>query len=124
MSLQDRSAFALDALSIIGDTRHNSKQPALEDGIHLRWTPGDGSNFPLKGGYYLFRRPVGRANTTPICVMAHVKSLSPGVVGQERSVDTGSGVLNAAGPVLQPVGTPLITGLSIDRRGIRFTLPA
>jgi hypothetical protein len=127
MSIQDRNALALDALSIIKDAPPNAKQPPLEDGIHLRWAPGDNRDFPLKGGYYLFRRRVGRPAPTPACVMAHVKNLSLGVVAQEKSIDTGIGVLaGGSGTLLQPVvlpGTSVITGLAIGPQGVLFTLP-
>jgi hypothetical protein len=126
MSIQDRNTLALDALSIIRDAPPNAKQPALEDGIHLRWVPGDQRDFPLRGGYYLFRRRVG--GTAPTCVMAHVQNLNPAVVAQETSIDTGIGMLAGGNgtllkPVVQP-GKPGITGFSIDQQGVRFSLPA
>ena len=56
MALQDKSALSLDAISILADSPQHPNQPALEAGVHIRWTPGPARGFPLKGGYHLFRR--------------------------------------------------------------------
>lgn len=129
MSLQDSHALALDALSILKDLPPNPKQPLVEDGVHLRWFPGNDRGFPLKGGYYLFRRRVG-GTVAPTCLMPLLKDSDPGVVASRRSLETGIGTLAAGGDQLLqprplgPSGTLGIGGFSIDQLGLRFSLPA
>lgn len=54
MALQS-NRLAMIALSVLEDRPLNSLQPALTDGIHLRWTSKREIGFPW-AGYYLFRR--------------------------------------------------------------------
>lgn len=129
MSLQDPHALALDALSILKDLPPNPKQPLVKDGVHLRWFPGNDRGFPLKGGYYLFRRRVG-GTVAPTCLMPLLKDSDPVVVASQHSIRTGIGTLAAGSDeLLQPIplgssGTLGIGGFAIDQVGLRFSLPA
>jgi hypothetical protein len=129
MSIQDNNALALDALSILKDLPPNRKQPDVKDGIHLRWSPGNDRGFPLKGGYYLFRRRIG-GTAAQTCLMPRLRDRDPVVVGSQRSIDTGIGTLAAGSDQLLqprslgPPGTLGIGGFAIDQLGLRFSLPA
>ncbi len=52
-------------LGVLGDVPPHPIQPTLPNGIHLRWQPGDGIDFPWHG-YFLFRRP--HNDGQPICI--------------------------------------------------------
>ncbi len=58
---QDRNALWMEALGTLGDSPPNTLQPALGDGVHLRWAFPPQRGFPWYG-YYLFRRPTREAN--------------------------------------------------------------
>jgi hypothetical protein len=134
MASQSQQALALDALSVLNDVPPNPAQPVLKAGVHLRWFVGEDRSFPLKGGYYLFRRRArgsGGGDTPPLqCVMPRLKDSDPAVVAAQSSIDTGIGTLAAnGGEVLQPraigpPGTPGIAAFTLDQPGLRFSLPA
>jgi hypothetical protein len=90
MSIQDPIALALQALSSVKDTPLDSQQPALEDGVHLRWFFGENRDFPLKGGYFLFRRRVG---APPNCLMPLLQGRTPADVAKLSLVPTSIGTL-------------------------------
>src|SRR2546430_1440890 len=54
MALQSRR-LVMAGLGVLGDTPPNRLQPALPDGIHLRWAFQHERGFPWYG-FYLFRR--------------------------------------------------------------------
>ncbi|MHB8270289.1 fibronectin type III domain-containing protein [Bradyrhizobium sp.] len=130
MALQSQQALALDALSVLSDVPPNPAQPVLKDGVHLRWVVGEDRSFPLKGGYYLFRRRVGGSDTPQQCVMPRLKDRDPVVVAAQNSINTGIGTLAANGDTvlkprsIGPPGTPGIAAFTLDQAGLRFSLPA
>lgn len=128
MSLQDPLALALQALSVLNDNPPNPKQPLVDNGIHLRWFPGNDRDFPLTGGYYLFRRRVG-GTPVPTCLMPLLKDRNPAEIASTSVLVTAIGTLVTSNAVrLQPVpiapGKPGVLGFRIDREGIQFRLPA
>jgi hypothetical protein len=130
MALQSQQALALDALSVLSDVPPNPAQPVLKDGVHLRWFVGEDRSFPLKGGYYLFRRRVRGPDTPQQCVMPRLKDRDPVVVARQRFIDTGIGTLSANGEeflqprAIGPPGTPGIAAFTLTLPGLRFSLPA
>jgi hypothetical protein len=134
MAIQSQQALALDALSVLNDLPPNPAQPVLENGVHLRWFVGEDRSFPLKGGYYLFRRRVRGSDTgtdtQQQCVMPRLKDRDPVGVAAQRFIDTGIGTLSANGEqFLKPraigaPGTPGIAAFTLDQPGLRFSLPA
>ena len=130
MALQSQQALALDALSVLSNVPPNPAQPVLKDGVHLRWFVGEDRSFPLKGGYYLFRRRVRGGDTPPLqCVMPRLKGSDPAVVATQSSIDTGIGTLATNVKLLKPravgpPGTPGIAAFAVEEAGLRFTLPA
>jgi hypothetical protein len=129
MSIQDRTALALQALSIIDGTPPHPLQPRLRDGIYLRWFFGENRGFPLKGRYYLFRRRVGGTN----CLMPLLQGQTPSAIAKVTSLSTTIGTLiavplgDASGQDLKPLpagsSTSGIQGFTIDQQGLQFSLP-
>jgi hypothetical protein len=134
MAIQSQQALALDALSVLNDVPPKPAQPVLKDGVHLRWFIGEDRSFPLKGGYYLFRRRVRGSDTgtdtSQQCVMPRLKDRDPAGVAAQRFIDTGIGTLSANGEeflkprAIGPPGTPGIAAFTLSLAGLRFSLPA
>jgi hypothetical protein len=77
MGLQD-GQLGLAGVGIVGDVPPNSLQPALPDGIHLRWAAVDDVAFPWYG-YYLFRREHHPGKS--VCFSQALTGYSAGDVG-------------------------------------------
>lgn len=90
MPLQSND-LVMVALGVLNDTPSVSQQPALVDGIHLRWAFPRHKGFPWHG-YYLFRRqhePRGER-----CVRDDFSQLSTGLLGR-RVLDLSIGRLSS-----------------------------
>jgi hypothetical protein len=127
MAIQDRDALALDALSIINDAHPHPSQPTIGDGVHLRYFPGKNRAFPLKGGFFLFRRRVGRIDTSA-CLSPLWKDSSVASVARLAVLTTAIGTLSGGkGQLLKPIpvasGSQSILGFFFDQQGLRFSLP-
>jgi hypothetical protein len=66
MVLQDKDRLGMLALGVQNDTPGTSLQPALPNGIHLRWQFGSADEFP-RGGFYVLRR-VSNEGTQSFCI--------------------------------------------------------
>jgi hypothetical protein len=82
---QDGAPLALLTLGAVGDERPlPDLQPALPEGIHLRWAfardnsnPANNLGFPWYG-FYLFRRPTLPSGTATTCAASQFTGLTPG----------------------------------------------
>lgn len=98
MAIQDQDSLALAALSILSDPRPHPSQPILGDGIYLRWFPGANRGFPIKGGYYLFRRRAGRV--PPTCMRSFLTKTPVESVAKQQLV-------TPVGTISRSTGDPL-----------------
>lgn len=72
-------------LGVWGDVPPHPIPPKLPDGVHLRWQPGNGFDFPWHG-YFLFRRPHNAGQ--PICISTRFDPAWPtGVVESLQPTD-------------------------------------
>jgi len=94
--LQDPGSLWMLPLGTLGDAPPSHLQPALKDGIHLRWAFGPARGFPWHG-YYLFRRPRGR-EPRQRCLRPFLKGIEPGPVPSDQ-FSTGIGTLVSDRPL-------------------------
>lgn len=85
MGLQDKSRLAMLALGVQNDTPWTSLQPALGNGIHLRWFFGAAEEFP-QGGFYLLRRVSNEGNPTFCISQTMTRALLGTLVGTADDV--------------------------------------
>src|SRR5215208_3850956 len=130
MPIQDERALALEALSVLDDAPPHPKQPALKDGIHLRWAPGKNQEFPREGGYFLFRRALRPTGATQ-CLMAQLSDVDVRLIESKPAVVTLVGTLtNMAGLALkgaQPPSSNTVVGWGftlLKEQPLGFGLPA
>ena len=128
MAIQSQDALALDASSILNDVPPHPKQPILENGVYLRWFPGENRAFPRSGGYFLLRRRVG-GPPAPKCLMPLLKDSNSVEIAAQLALSTAIGTLSGnSGELLKPLpitqGKPGILGFSIQVDGLKFSLPA
>ena len=130
MPIQDERALTMEALSVLDDAPPHPKQPALENGVHLRWAPGKSRGFPLAGGYFLFRRALGPTGARQ-CLMTQLSDVDVRLIESKPAVTTLVGTLtNVAGLKLkgaQPPSSNTVTGwgfILLENQPLRFSLPA
>src|SRR6202035_3416410 len=128
MAIQSQDALALDALSILNDVPPDPKQPILENGVYLRWFPGENRAFPRSGGYFLLRRRIGGTPASR-CLMPLLKDSNSVEIATQLALSTAIGTLSGnTGTHLKPLpiaqGKPGILGFSIEVDGLEFSLPA
>src|SRR6185295_10529704 len=113
MPIQDQRALIMEALSVLDDAPPHPKQPLIQNGIHCRWVPGEDRAFPLKGGYFLFRR-VQALLTSTQCLMMQLRDVDVKVIESKSEVSTPIGTLTSiSGKLLkgvQPPGSHTIVG--------------
>src|SRR4051794_14575070 len=80
MALQDGS-LVMVGLGTQGDVPPNHLQPALLDGVHLRWAPSRELGFPWYG-FYLYRREHRRGE--PQCLSGQVRDHHVGVLSSSQ----------------------------------------
>jgi hypothetical protein len=114
MPIQNPRVLVMEALSVIDDVPGHAKQPRLENGIHLEWSPGQDAGFPLKGGYFLFRRGQGPEVVTSQCLMMQLSDVDVKVIESKAALSTPIGSLTSiSGKLLkgaQPPGVLTIVG--------------
>lgn len=107
-------------LGVLGDVPPHPIQPKLPDGVHLRWQPGDGFDFPWHG-YFLFRRPHNAGK--PICVSTRFDPRWPtGVVANLQLPD---GQFSSDASIVLTEGFASANAREIDLNGrawLRFDL--
>jgi hypothetical protein len=74
MGLQD-GRVGMAGIGVVGDVPPNALQPALPDGVHLRWAAAPDVAFPW-WGYYLFRRE--HRPGKPVCFSNGLTNLTTG----------------------------------------------
>lgn len=121
---QDRNALWMVALGTLGDAPPNDMQPALEDGIHLRWAFPPARGFPWFG-YYLFRRPTLREHATR-CIHPWLQRRQAGPLPSAQ-LPTGVGTLASDRPLVFTEDFPPAGFAEIDldnRDHVTLLLPA
>ena len=120
MALQTRNLW-MASLGVLDDDPVNDLQPALGDGIHLRWAFARELGFPWHG-YYLFRR---RARTGPRSCLGSFSTLVQAGAGQ-NSIVLPIGVLSSDRPITVTDDFPPPGAREVDLAGrdhLRLTLP-
>ena len=122
MSLQTRELWML-ALGLLGDAPPNALQPALQDGMHLRWAFDPARGFPWFG-YYLFRRDASEKRER-ICLGRYWSRREPTTLGS-TNVDVGFGSLASDAPLVLTEVFPPPGRSEVDldhRRYVRYETP-
>ena len=112
------------ALGTLGDAPPNALQPALEDGIHLRWAFPPAKGFPWFG-YYLFRRPTLRQHGER-CIHPWLQRWQAGPLPSAQ-LPTGVGTLTSDRPLVFTEDFPPAGFAEIDldnREHVTLHLPA
>lgn len=121
MALDDKTRLVIDGLSILNDPRPNPAQPLLNAGIHLRWSFGPQSAFPLHG-YYLFRRDYSEVNER--CLSAALIGVKTGAVPGNVHDSWFGRAQSTALVAVDRFDPPGAVELALDDFPIEITFPA
>src|SRR5262245_26180284 len=96
-------------LGVYEDDPPHAIQPALPDGVHLRWQPGPDLGFPWHG-YFLFRRP--HDDGQPICISANFDPTWP--TGVAANLQLPDGQFSSDTPIMLKEGFAAASAREFD----------